>query len=180
MSINETSESSRALRTGVRLALLAGVLTTATSCAADQPAAQLPTDSSMTTQSPPAPLPTAEQANPSTPADSVDEGGQRAAVAAAEDVVSALVSHTSYDAWWAALSEQLTPAGEMAFEYTDPAVIPARRVVDGATLISAPDGTSARVQVPTDAAPYVVTLIRQDVHSPWLADRIEPVERAVR
>lgn len=86
------------------------------------------------------------------------------------------VAHSGYDAWWSAFSKHLSPTAAQAFEYTDPAVIPATKVTDAGQVAAYPDGTSATVLVATDIGQYRVQLIRETSEHPWFVERIDPPE----
>ena len=78
--------------------------------------------------------------------------------------------------WWKAFRVHLTPSAIVAFEGTDPRVIPATEVTDSGRVSSYPDGTSASVLVDTDAGQYQVGLVRESLEHPWMVDRIAPPE----
>jgi hypothetical protein len=91
--------------------------------------------------------------------------------------MSDFVAHErSATQWWTAFSRHLTPSATVAFEGTDPKVIPARKVESDGVVSSYPDGTSATVLIETDAGQYQVLLVRETVEHPWFVDRVVPPE----
>lgn len=98
--------------------------------------------------------------------------------AAVEVAVAAMADFTArdrpYEAWWAEFSAHLTPEGMQAYEFTDPARVPASGVTDAGQFAGGPDGTSAAVLVGTDVGQYRVELVRQSVLDAWLVDRLTP------
>ncbi len=117
------------------------------------------------------PTPAPGESAPDTLAPGDDAGARSAAVDALSDFVA---RERSYEDWWSAFAPHLTPGARQAFEFTDPAAIPAASVTDDGTLSAAPDGTSASVLVGTDVGQYRVELVRQSVDAPWLVDRLTP------
>ena len=110
------------------------------------------------------------------PSPSAEHGlAPAAAVAAMNDFVD---HDRGYDAWWSAFSKHLSPVAAQAFEYTDPAVIPATKVTDSGQIAAFPDGTSATVLVATDIGQYRVQLIRETREHPWFVERIDPPEES--
>ncbi|WP_170963578.1 hypothetical protein [Cellulosimicrobium cellulans] len=120
---------------------------------------------------PPTSTPAPGESAPDTLVPGDDAGARSAAVDALSDFVA---RERSYDDWWRAFAPHLTPEARQAFEFTDPAAIPAASVTDDGTLSAAPDGTSVSVLVGTDVGQYRVELVRQSVDAPWLVDRLTP------
>lgn len=134
-----------------------------------------PSASPTTTGAPPPtstlPTPAPGESAPDTLVPGDDAGARSAAVDALSDFVA---RERSYEDWWRAFAPHLTPEARQAFEFTDPAAIPAASVTDDGTLSAAPDGTSVSVLVGTDVGQYRVELVRQSVDAPWLVDRLTP------
>jgi len=134
-----------------------------------------PSPSPSTSATAGAPPPTATPAPGESAPDTLVPGDDADARSAAVDALSDFVARErSYDDWWRAFAPHLTPGARQAFEFTDPAAIPAASVTDDGTLSAAPDGTSASVLVGTDVGQYRVELVRQSVDAPWLVDRLTP------
>lgn len=97
---------------------------------------------------------------------------------AVDVAVAAMADFTArdrpYEAWWVEFSAHLTPEGVQAYEFTDPARVPASEVTDAGQFAGGPDGTSAAVLVGTDVGQYRVELVRQSVLDAWLVDRLTP------
>ncbi len=74
--------------------------------------------------------------------------------------------------WWAELLPLLTPAAALAYEGTDPAEVPAHRVLGPAWPGVSPSSFLATVFVPTDAGDYAVLMVREGGGAPWLVERI--------
>jgi hypothetical protein len=131
-----------------------------------------PTSTTAAPQQPPGAA--AGRPGPSAP-DSLVPGDETRVRSAAVAAVTDFVARTrSYGDWWGAFAPHLTPEARQAFEFTDPASIPATAVTDDGVLSAAPDGTSAAVLVGTDVGQYRVELVRQSVDAPWLVDRLSP------
>lgn len=93
--------------------------------------------------------------------DKADFQSQQAAVQAAEDVMTAFVTHDrEYDAWWADLSPLLTVEAREAWSYTDPRLIPVTQLTGPATVVNAPSSTLVIVDVPTDTGLWRLELVR--------------------
>lgn len=75
--------------------------------------------------------------------------------------MAAFVAHTrSYDAWWADLSQYLTPEASVAWEFTDPRLIVASTITGPASVFDAPSSTFVIVDVPTDAGSWRLELVK--------------------
>lgn len=106
-----------------------------------------------------------------------DDASREAVVDAAETAMRAFARpDLDYDTWWAELEPLLTPQAAVDYAYVDPANIPVREVTGQGTIIDDTSAYVATVEVPTDAGPYHVLLIRQDAAAPWLVSRISPEE----
>jgi hypothetical protein len=76
--------------------------------------------------------------------------------------------------WWAELSPLLTPAARYAYDGTDPANVPVRRVIGGASRVQSATPYLATVRVRTDIGSYRVLLVRTGAGAPWFVERITP------
>ncbi len=76
--------------------------------------------------------------------------------------------------WWAELSPLLSPAATVAYEGTDPQMVPPRAVTGPPRSAQSPSPYLATVIVPTDAGEYAVLLVREGGGAPWLVERITP------
>jgi hypothetical protein len=76
----------------------------------------------------------------------------------------------SYEQWWHQLRPMLSPAGQQAYEHTDPQQIPALRVNGIPKASPVPPGEAdltAQVAVPTTVGVFQVVLSRDTTTSPW-------------
>jgi len=133
--------------------------------------------------------PTATSLRPSSPAPSSDQGAivapipeaeadsQDAAIQAATAALTAYARpDLSYDEWINGLYPHLTQTGAAAYEDTDPARIPVRKVTGQGAILPASTEVALIVRLPTDAGGYNVSLSRPTAESAWLADRIRPAD----
>ncbi|WP_419708034.1 hypothetical protein [Promicromonospora sp. NFX87] len=97
-----------------------------------------------------------------------------AAASAAEDLVDAYLD--SDTRWWDRLSVLLTPAARAVYNTVPPEALPAASRTGSAEVSPTASALLAVATVPTGAGPYEVTLVRADGASPWLADKIVPVD----
>lgn len=79
-----------------------------------------------------------------------------------------------YDVWWPDFSQYLGPEALYAFEFTDPAKVPASTVTGPPIVAAAPSATEITVLVPTDFGQYSVTLNRQNRDGEWTITRLTP------
>jgi hypothetical protein len=116
--------------------------------------------------------PTADPTGPATgtPAPAVPAGAQEVA----SGVVTAWARPSlPAEQWLAGVRGYLAPDLERAMSYTDPARIPANKVIGPATMVHVlPDGTAASFEVPTDAGAILVEVVLVDGR--WLATDIVP------
>lgn len=124
-------------------------------------------------------------ANPTVPKDDataapVPEAGansQKAAISAAEKVVTAFGRPgLDYQTWINDLYPLMTQTGAAAYEDTDPDNVPVHQVTGPGTILPGSTDVALIVKVPTDAGLYTVSLSRQTSTAPWLADRIRPAQ----
>jgi hypothetical protein len=80
--------------------------------------------------------------------------------------------------WWAEFSPFLSPSATVAYEGTDPELVPVSAVTGAPLPTPAVSPYLATVRVPTDAGQYAVLLVREGAGAPWLVERITPVETA--
>jgi len=121
---------------------------------------------------------TARSADSALPApDTMDPAGAEDATAVARSAMEAFVQNElPYDQWWAGLSPYLDGDALVAYEYTDPALVPASSVTGELRVSAAPDATQITVLVPTDVGQYQVLLNRQAVGGEWTVSRLTPPE----
>jgi hypothetical protein len=130
---------------------------------------------------PESPTPTTSTArstdSASSPPDTMDPSGAEDASAVARSAMEAFVQNKlPYDEWWAGLSPYLDGDALVAYEYTDPALVPASSVTGDPQVSAAPDATQITVLVPTDVGQYQVLLNRQAVGGEWTVSRMTPPE----
>lgn len=131
---------------------------------------------------PPAPVTTARSAETPAPSESsapvVDVLEDEDAAEGAQVAVAAMTAFSardrSYEVWWADFGAYLTPEARHAFEYTDPANVPATAVTDAGQVVAAPSSTQMTALVGTDVGQYRVELVRQSVEDPWLVHGLTP------
>jgi hypothetical protein len=106
-----------------------------------------------------------------------ESGSQDAAIEAATAALTAFARpDLRYHEWINGLYPHLTQTGAAAYEDTDPARIPVRKVTGQGVILPASTEVALIVQLPTDAGSYNVSLSRPDAESAWLADRIRPAD----
>jgi hypothetical protein len=76
--------------------------------------------------------------------------------------------------WWAGVKPLLTREGAVAYEGTDPTLIPVHRVTGAPTLLPIQIENARSVRVPSDAGAYEVWLNRTGPAAPWLVERVVP------
>ncbi len=81
---------------------------------------------------------------------------------------------TPEEQWWNELLPLLSQKGAVAYEGTLPSNIPVTAVTGAAVVLDASTDVATLVEVPTDAGPYIVTLVRGSTTERWLAERIRP------
>jgi len=109
--------------------------------------------------------------------DTMDPDGAEDATAIARSAMDAFVQNQlPYDQWWAGLSPFLDGDALVAYEFTDPSLVPASSVTGEPRVSSAPDATQITVLVPTDVGQYQVLLNRQAVGGEWTVSRLTPPE----
>lgn len=115
------------------------------------------------------------------PVPSWDRASRAAALRAATRVMRAFARPRVPEArWWADLAPLLSTQAQLDYAGTDPASVPASRLTGRARVAQVPSVRVVRVQVPTNAGTYTVTLSRRDAASAWLAERLAPPERPRR
>ncbi|TDW26993.1 hypothetical protein [Cryobacterium psychrophilum] len=103
--------------------------------------------------------------------------GQAAAITAAEKTVTTFAQPTlDASTWINNMYPLLTQRGARAYEGTDPAQIPVRRVTGPGRVVDGSTDVALIVQVPTDAGIYNVSLSRTDASAVWLAEQIRPAQ----
>lgn len=116
-----------------------------------------------------------EDDHPSVPVPEAGEASQADAITAAQAVVTAFARPNLDEAqWWTELVPLLSQKGAVAYEGTLPSNIPVTAVTGTAAVLPASTDVATLVEVPTDAGPYIVTLVRGGTDEPWLAERIRP------
>jgi hypothetical protein len=151
------------------LLALASVALAATlaGCAPNVDAAEPTPPSAPTAPSTSAPAPS--------PVDTLDSDGRASGTAAAQHALTAFLRpDVPYDLWWAELQPLLTPQATFAYEYTDPASIPAATITGEPVVSAAPTGTHVNVLIPTTAGQYLLVLYRENRDAGWAVDRLTP------
>lgn len=116
-----------------------------------------------------------EDDHPSVPIPEAGADSQADAATAATTAVTVFARPTLTEAqWWSELLPLLSQKGAVAYEGTLPSKIPVTAVTGTATVLPASTEVATLVEVPTDAGPYIVTLVRGSSSEPWLAERIRP------
>jgi hypothetical protein len=106
-----------------------------------------------------------------------DPASEQSAIAQATAAVTAFARpDLDPEAWWDGLAPLLSPAALEAYAGTDPAEVPASAVTGAAWPGESPSSYLATVFVPTDAGEYAVLLVREGGGTPWLVERISPVQ----
>lgn len=75
--------------------------------------------------------------------------------------------------WYVAVKAYVAPVALRGFADVDPSLVPASEVTGPATVVAA-TGSQAEVDVPTDAGPQRVTLVRSGQDDPWAVTSIVP------
>lgn len=100
--------------------------------------------------------------------------------AALELAASAMAAYTATDRsqadWHAELAQYLTQTAADVYSTVDPARIPATGTTGEPSIVDDSSPYLARVEVATNAGPYLLILQRIDGDSPWRVDRIVPAE----
>ena len=154
-----------------------------TGCAAQTaPVAPTSIPAAPSTPAPPSPSNTSEAGSPTdeatvAPIPEASTDGQAAAITAAEKTVATFAQPTlDASTWMTKMYPLLTQRGASAYEGTDPAQIPVRRVTGPGRVVDGSTDVALIVQVPTDAGIYNVSLSRTDTSAVWLAERIRPAQ----
>ncbi|MFI8634241.1 hypothetical protein ACIGEP_16790 [Microbacterium sp. NPDC077663] len=130
-----------------------------------------------TSTSPVKPTPPADTGATVAPVPEAESGSQAAAIDAATAALTAYAQpELPYQEWINGLYPYLTQAGAAAYEDTDPARIPVRKVTGPGVILPASTEVALIVQLPTDAGNYNVSLSRPNAVAAWLADRIRPAD----
>lgn len=122
-------------------------------------------------------VPQAEQSGP--PSLAADEAGTKAAIEAAQKVMSAYTdTGKSKDEWFQALAPQITTAYAQDAQYIQPSRLKARTVRTAGSLVPSdvPDGYQVRVKFGTDSGEWVVIMTRTSAGAPWLASNVLPLD----
>lgn len=116
-----------------------------------------------------------EDDHPSVPVPEAAPESQMDAVTAATATLTAFARPAlPEEQWWNELLPLLSQKGAVAYEGTLPSNIPVTAVTGTAAVLEASTDVATLVEVPTDAGPYIVTLVRGSSAEPWLAERIRP------
>jgi len=131
----------------------------------------------LTSTSPINPTPPADTGATVAPVPEAESDSQAAAIAAATAALTAYAQpDLPYQEWINGLYPYLTQTGAAAYEDTDPARIPVRKVTGQGIILPASTEVALIVQLPTDAGDYNVSLSRPNADAAWLADRIRPAD----
>ncbi len=117
---------------------------------------------------------------PPPPPSPTDDAASRSAALDAAAAALTAFARPDVDAgrWWSELAPLLSPAAAVAYEGTDPQAVPASAVTGPPRPTPGGSPYLASVLVPTDAGEYAVLLAREGAGTPWLVERITPVEQA--
>lgn len=116
-----------------------------------------------------------EEDHPSVPVPEANAASQTDAIAAATAALTAFARPSlPEEQWWNELLPLLSQKGAVAYEGTLPSNIPVTAVTGAAVVLDASTDVATLVEVPTDAGPYIVTLVRGSTAERWLAERIRP------
>jgi hypothetical protein len=105
-----------------------------------------------------------------------DAGADEAADVALGAMEAFVQNELPYDQWWEGFSRYLDGDALVAYEFTDPALVPASSVTGKPRVSAAPDATQITVLVPTEVGQYQVLLNRQAVGGEWTVSRLTPPE----
>lgn len=107
----------------------------------------------------------------------VSSDGAAVAVNGAVEALTAFARPgLGYDEWWAGVLSRLSEQAGVAYEMTDPSLIPVHTITGPGTVHAGSTELSLIVQIPTDDGVYNVTMTRSSPDGPWLADRIRPTQ----
>lgn len=102
-----------------------------------------------------------------------EEEQESEVVVLAASVLSAWSSRDlPYQEWWAGLRPLLTPGGQEAYAYTQPAKVPDLGDIEPSEMWKGPGGTTATVYFTTKEGQFGVDVSRADTDSEWRANRI--------
>jgi len=162
---------------GAALSLVAALAVTG--CVSDPPQPE-PTQSAAptpTSTNPVNPTPPSDTGATVAPVPEAESDSQAAAIDAATAALTAYAQpELPYQQWINGLYPYLTQTGAAAYEDTDPARIPVRKVTGPGIILPASTEVALIVQLPTDAGNYNVSLSRPNADAAWLADRIRPAD----
>lgn len=149
---------------------MAGIRTLTAAAAAVAIAAAL-TSCSVASSSKAQPHATSTASSSATPALPADPSPAQAEAAAAKVFAAWSDRALDYNRWWAQLSPLLSTGAQSAYEYTNPAEIPALTVTGPLTVTTAAQGPAAapggaNVRVPTSRGVFIVQLEHWD--GQWL------------
>lgn len=116
--------------------------------------------------------------NPAEPPDRAASAADEAAAVARAELFMRAFTQTDKDqaAWFAGISDLLTPYSRTAYAHSQPSSIPASAVTGDGVVVPGATETIAAVDVPTDAGVYRVELIRASTAVQWSVDRAVPPE----
>lgn len=78
----------------------------------------------------------------------------------------------TYASWWRRLQPMLTPGGQEAYAYTDPAQVPRLADIALDEVVLHPSGSTATVYFSTSEGRFGVDLSRRATDADWLANRV--------
>lgn len=81
-----------------------------------------------------------------------------------------IAAHSGCAQSWNELVPLLSQRGAVAYEGTLPSNVPATAVAGAVVVLPASNRVATLVEVPTDAALYIVTLVSDDTDQLWLAE----------
>ena len=78
----------------------------------------------------------------------------------------------AYDGWWGELEPMLTPGGQQAYAFTDPAKVPDLQDVELDEVVLHGEGVTATVYFTTSEGRFGVDMSRRSEGAKWLANRV--------
>jgi hypothetical protein len=77
-----------------------------------------------------------------------------------------------YTGWWRQLEPMLTPGGQQAYAYTDPAQVPDLEDIELEEVVLHSPGVTATVYFTTSEGRFGVDMSRRTKGAEWLANRV--------
>jgi hypothetical protein len=80
--------------------------------------------------------------------------------------------NAAYDGWWRRLEPLLTPGGQQAYAYTEPAQVPELQEIEVEDVVLHTPGVTATVYFTTSEGRFGVDMSRRRADATWLANRV--------